>query len=126
MALKVEIIHAQDLIRTTPDGELDQQKTREMFDAIGTAAEKLTDFVILMDLRNIENATVTVTQLWHLAEYLITYGRVFLKPAALLLPADDSGDRARFFETCAQNRGFKIRVFKNFEEALNWLACPKQ
>jgi hypothetical protein len=126
MATKLEIIHAQDFIRTTPAGELDWAKTEEIFTAIAMAAEDLPDFVILVDLRNIQTATLTTIEVWDLAELLIRYGRVFVRKTALLIPADAPGDRARFFEDCAHNRGFQIKVFRDFEGALDWLAPPTE
>ena len=38
----------------------------------------------------------------------------------LLAPMSDM-DRARFFETVAQNRGAAIKAFTDFEQAITWL-----
>ena len=123
---KLELIRAQDFLRTTPTGELDWEKTKEIFTAVARAAQDLCDFVISIDLRNIQTTTLTTIQVWDLAELLISYGSVFTRKTALLIPAEATGADARFFEDCAHNRGFQIKVFKDFEEALDWLAPPTE
>jgi len=30
-------------------------------------------------------------------------------------------DRARFFAMCAENRGFNMRAFADYEQAMEWL-----
>ncbi|MCP4896857.1 MAG: hypothetical protein GY906_07765 [bacterium] len=45
----------------------------------------------------------------------------FNRFAKRALVYDQSSDDIEFFETVSTNRGHKVRVFTDFEQALNWL-----
>ena len=121
MPMNLQIIHARDFVRTTSTGQLDWEKSKELFAATAKVAARLEKCEILLDLRQVESSTLTDTQVWHLVQLLYDYDPVFREKTALLIPPDAPGDRARFFQLCAINRGFHVKVFNDFEQAVNWL-----
>jgi hypothetical protein len=47
-----------------------------------------------------------------------------LREALIVPPAAASSDRARFYETACQNRGWNVRIFGDRATALAWLTEP--
>jgi hypothetical protein len=68
-------------------------------------------------------------EVWELAASLEECGLGRRNRIAIINHPKDDFDRAAFFETCAANRGFNCRAFRDFEQALYWLMpelAPKQ
>jgi len=58
--------------------------------------------------------------MYHLATELHLHGDTFRRKVALLvLPG--AYDRASFFETASQNRGFSVNAFTDYEKAIRWI-----
>jgi hypothetical protein len=120
MATNVRIIHARDCVRATPDGTLDRATSERLLAEVAAAARGLTDFEVILDTRRAQ-ATLTITDLWYLAEHLVGLPEIRGRKIAVLPPAEGF-DRASFFALTAQNRGLRVRAFASFEEAIDWLA----
>ena len=119
MPTKLIIIHAKDFITATAQGVLDFEESKKALVDIATAAGPLTDYEILLDTRKVRSHLST-TDLWHLAAELARLGLAFNCRTAVLCPLERFDD-AEFFALCAQNRGFNVRGFLSFEEAVTWL-----
>jgi len=61
-----------------------------------------------------------------LASELAKYGETFRRRTAVLARADHDLDQATFFEDVAQGRGFEVKAFTIFEEAIFWLSSAPQ
>jgi hypothetical protein len=119
MATNVTIIHAQDFIRATPDGQIDLEKAKKGLIDIAAAAAPLGDHRILVDTRHAQVA-MSITDLWYLASELSNASKTFSRKTAVLCPLEGF-DKAGFFALCAQNRGFPVKAFASFEDAIEWL-----
>jgi hypothetical protein len=119
MPHQVKVIHASDFIRARPEGEFDLEASERLLGDIAKAGAALEDFEILLDVRQ-TRGTMSATDLWSLAEGLVRYRSTFARKTAILCPVEKF-DRARFFALCAENRGFNIRAFTAYEEAMEWL-----
>lgn len=119
MATNIRVIHATDFIIATPDGVLDLERTRKLLLDVAAVSTSGTEHQILLDTRKVES-TLTVFDLWHLAVALAQQRDAFSGKTAVLCPIDRF-DRAEFFALCAKNRGFRVRAFTSFEEAIEWL-----
>lgn len=122
MPLNLYIIRARDFIRSTATGELDFEKSKKLLAATGKAAAESKDSEILLDFRAVESTTLSLAQVWHLVQHLYDYGPAFRHKTAILISPDAPGHRAEFFELCATNRGFRVKAFQDFEQAVYWLA----
>jgi DNA-binding response OmpR family regulator len=118
---KLQIIKAGDFIMSTPKGDLDMETSMQGLAQIAATGTELQDYTILMDLRDVRSRLSTA-QIYELASKLATYGKTFRRKTAVLTRADEGFDQATFFETAAQNRGFRVRAFSDFEDALVWLS----
>ena len=73
----------------------------------------------LLDVRGVET-TLTITDLFVLAA---TFGDLGFQRGQRLAVVHriSTAERAEFFALCANNRGWTVGSFDNFEEAFNWL-----
>jgi hypothetical protein len=63
---------------------------------------------------------LTTRDLWDLAEKLTEGEMSRVHKTAVLCP-HERFDHARFFAMCAERRGFNIRAFLSYEDAMEWL-----
>ncbi len=63
MPTDIRIIHAQDFIRATPEGQLDFEKSKELLVEVASASVHLVDYAIILDTRNAQSE-MSVTYLW--------------------------------------------------------------
>ena len=78
-----------------------------------------SDFIRAKPTREAQGV-MSATDLWFLADKLVHYRSTFSRKTAVLCPLEKF-DRARFFAMCAENRGFNIRAFADYEQAMEWL-----
>jgi len=119
--LKLQIIKAGDFIKSTPTGDLDKIASKEGLAEIAALGAGLQGYTVLVDLREVKSRLST-TDIFELASELAKYGDTFRRKTAVLARADHDLDQATFFENVAQSRGFKVRAFTIFEEAIFWLS----
>jgi len=123
--LKLQIVKAGDFIRSTPTGDLDMKASKQGLAQIDAAGNGLQDYTVLIDLRDVKSH-LSIANVQELASDLLNYGATFRRKTALLVRADKDVDQARFFEMAAQNRGFTVRTFTVFEDAIIWLSSITQ
>ncbi len=119
MATNVRVIHANDFITATAHGTLDFDESKRGLMAVASAAGPFIGCEIILDTRQVKSHLST-TDLWSLASELAKLGATFHCRTAVLCPRERLED-AEFFALCAQNRGFNVRGFLSYEEAMNWL-----
>lgn len=119
MPTDIKIIHAQDFIRATPEGEFDFEKSKKLLMEITSATAHLVDYEIIIDTRKAQ-LQMSPIGLWHLAAELANLRKVFARKTAVLCPLEQF-DYAEFFALCAQNRGSRVSAFTSFEDAIEWL-----
>jgi hypothetical protein len=124
MSLKLHIIHASEFIRATRKGEGNLKTGEQLLAELARLVSRREDHAILIDGREAELRHSTI-DLWRLAadmdEYEVFAGR---KIALLVSGNREDVDRAEFFKVCARNRGYYLDIFRDYEEAINWLFLP--
>ena len=119
MPAQIKVISASDFIRARPTGEFDLEASEHLLAGIAKVGAALDDFDILIDTREAQGV-MSATDLWFLADKLVHYRSTFSRKTAVLCPLEKF-DRARFFAMCAENRGFNMRAFADYEQAMEWL-----
>lgn len=120
MPTNLKIIKANEFVRMTAEGIVDLEESKKALTDVASAAKPLTNFEILLDVRN-ARVVLSTLDIWYLAAELAKLGTTFRHKTAVLAPLEDF-DEAEFFALCAQNQGFNVRGFSSFEEAVSWLA----
>ena len=78
----------------------------------------------LLDVRDLYSSA-TLNDLYMLAHAFHEMG--FRQDHRLaVLHRYNSAERADFFAMCAQDRGFDVGAFDNFEDAIDWLNRPRE
>ena len=119
MPTNIKVIHANDLVRARPEGEAYLEDAEQLIRDIVAAGAGLEEFEVLIDVRRV-TGSLSATDLWSLAEKLAKFRSTFARRTAVLCPLEKF-DHTRFFALCAENRGFDIRAFTAYEEAMEWL-----
>lgn len=119
MPVDIRVIHAQDFVRATPEGELNFEMSKKALIELASATAHLANYEILIDTRK-AHVKMSVTDLWYLAVELSNLRNAFSRKTAVLCPVERFDDAA-FFALCCENRGFRINAFTSFEDAMNWL-----
>ena len=96
-------------------------KARRRFALRGPFGPGVAVYAALIDTRDTDSKATPV-DVWELAASLEECGIGRHNRIAVLNDPKDDFDRAAFLETCAANRGFSIKAFRDFEQALYWLA----
>jgi hypothetical protein len=120
MATKIKIITASDFIEVTTDGIINMTTSRQLLIDIAKAEHYPVDYELLIDFRDTQS-DMSIVDVYELAAELCQYGDTFRRKVALLVLPGFNFDRASFFETCSQNRGFSVNAFKDYEKAMRWV-----
>jgi DNA-binding response OmpR family regulator len=123
--LKLQIVKAGEFIRSSPTGDLTMKVSKEGLEQIDAAGNELHDYTVLIDLRDVKSQ-LSIANIEELASDLLNYGATFRRKTALLVRDDKDIEQARFFEMAAQNRGFTVKTFTVFEEAIIWLSSVRE
>jgi hypothetical protein len=120
MPINIRIIHGHEFIKATPQGRLDFEKTKKVLKALALASEYLADHEVILDTRK-AHSVMSITDLRNLVIELSKFPNGFARKTAILCPEVQS-DGAALAAVCAQNRGFDVRAFTSFEDAIEWLS----
>jgi len=122
---KLQIIKAGDFIKSTPTGDLDMKASTQGLAQIAAAGAHLHDYTVLIDLREV-HSRLSTADIFELAYGLANYGKTFRRKTAVLARPDEDLQKAKSFEDEAQKRGFSVRTFTVFEDAMCWLSTITQ
>ncbi len=128
MPLELHVIHAADFIRVDPHGQFDLAASKKALALLAGACRKRGINQALMDLRALHPGPKPVFSKEDLIELVNTFGEVgFTHQQCLaILYHSDPYDRARMFAFLSTIRGWKVRAFGGFEEALLWLSSSQE
>ena len=115
----VKVIHGRDFVRAQPAGDLHIEDSLRLLLDIAAAAAKLKEHDVVLDMRHVDSH-LSAADLWTLAHKLTEYREVFTRKTAVLCPLERF-DKARFFAMSAENHGFNIRAFTDYESAMEWI-----
>lgn len=119
MTKKIKLIRSVEYLHTSPEGKIDFQQSKKILADLAKAKRPPADFDILLDFRRAQ-WVLSTADIYYLAAELDKHDHTYRdKVAILVLPGLDF-DNSEFFELCAQNRGFNVETFTNYEEAVQW------
>jgi hypothetical protein len=116
----ISIIHTDDFLKLSPDGTLDYKEAVRILDEASSVMNSQDYYSIIVDTRN-AHSTMSFGDLFHLSLELFKNGMTFRRRTAILCPRERLSD-GQFFATVCGNRGFDVRAFLSYEEAMDWLS----
>ena len=124
MPYNLKIVPSREFIRTNANGEFDLEGTKELFIAVFSKMKDADVSEVVLDVRE-AYSKMTAFDLYQLLPILDRLGHKGSWKVAIVYRPKDDFDRAKFFELCAQNRGYQVGAFQVFEEAIAWLYPPQ-
>ncbi|QDU26048.1 hypothetical protein ETAA8_11200 [Anatilimnocola aggregata] len=126
MSHDVRIIAASEFLQTTIEGRIDVASSEQILRQIAAACREHDQHHVLIDARQVPERSLSVIDLYELGSGLQRYGFDSSHRVAIVyLPQPDridTGERAKFLELVAVNRGTNLRVFDKVEDAWAWLS----
>jgi len=123
MPYNLKIVPSREFIRTNANGEFDLEGTKELFLSVFSKMKDVDVSEVVLDVRE-AYSKMTAFDLYQLLPILDSVGHKGSWKIAIVYRPKDDFDRAKFFELCAQNRGYQVGAFQIFEEAVAWLYPP--
>src|ERR1043166_184175 len=123
MPLDLQIIRASEFIRLGAQGRIDVEASREMLADLAKACRKRGVDRALLDLRALHPGPKPVFSVEDVASLVNNFHEIgFRKEQRLaVLYSSDPHHRARLFALISRLRGWQVRAFGHFEEAIVWL-----
>jgi hypothetical protein len=119
MAIQVRVVSDRGLVHVSPTAPIDLEQAKEMLHRAAAAARAHHPSGVMLDVRQMVSR-LTLGSLWHLAGEMAECAVGFRGRTAVLTTADRL-EHGRFFALSCQNRGFEVRAFSDYDEALGWL-----
>jgi len=120
MDFNIRLIHARDFLSTSPEGKVDLKTSKELLLRLAWENAKPHQYDILIDIRHTAGQ-LSFADIAELVEVMIEHRDLFRSKIAILARPGRWIDNAKFMELYANNRGFQVRAFENFEDTTNWL-----
>jgi hypothetical protein len=121
MDLDIRIIQHQEFLKTTPRGEIDLEHSKRILLRLASLNKPPSNRDVLLDLRETTDK-LSITDITFLVKLMIDHWDSFRNKLAILTQTGPRLELAKFMEEYAQNRGFRVAAFDNFEAAILWLA----
>jgi len=124
MPLELQIIRAGEFIRAGAQGRLDLAGSRSVLKELVCACRRRDIHRALLDLRDIHPGPTPFLTPDDLASLVNTFHEAGFSHDQRLavLYAEDPHHGARLFAFISMLRGWNVRAFEDFENALTWLA----
>lgn len=126
MPLEMQIIRAHEFIRLGAEGHFDLEASKQVLAQLASACRKRGIDQAMLDLRALHPGPTPVFTPSDLAALVNTFreiGFTHQQRLAILYSADPH-HRARMFAFISTLRGWQVRAFGTFEEAVLWLSQP--
>ena len=122
--MKVQIIHAGDFIKNTPEGEVNLELSKIRIAKLVQALELTHEYNLLVDWRNVV-INYSMAHLFDLALEIFKDEALSKAKISLLVQPDDF-NKGEFLQLCAQNRGIRLSAFTEYEIAMDWLTTETE
>lgn len=123
--LDIRLIRGHDFLRSDLEGNLDFKKTRRLLREL-ILANTSSRYNLLIDMRDSidmrgSKETLSYAEVYRLVEELDKHAPLFRGRVALLDRWDEGFEKTQSFEAFASLRGFAVRTFLEFEQAITWV-----
>ncbi len=67
---------------------------------------------------------MSTVDMWDLCVGLPESTKIVVQRTAILIGQEEDVRKAEFLKLCATNRGYRVNIFSDYEEAMKWLYSP--
>src|SRR5579872_6045479 len=132
MPLNLQIIRTSDFIRHNSQGEYDQEETRAVLCKVAKACIESGIDCALIDVRD-ARSDMKLDDVYELVLSFKEMGFQKKHRLAILYRSSGSehveffamrpGERAEFFARCAAEKGWNVRAFDDYGQAMEWFGA---
>ena len=119
MATKIKIIRSVDYLDVSDEGVINFGKSKKKLAEIASADNTTQDYDILLDFRRTQ-WILSTDEIFYLVEVFLDDPDTFQDKVGLLLLPGVNFDNEHFKKLCSQKKGMAIRIFTNYEDAIQW------
>lgn len=124
MPYKLHVVKTTDFVRFDGKGKPDLTESRRALEKVAKACVESGSNCALIDVRDVYS-TMELADLYNLISAFHAMG--FRPEHRLAILHRYSGsEKADFFAMCASTRGWNVRAFDNFEEAIEWFGTEQE
>jgi hypothetical protein len=120
MTWSIEFKTDRKIIELTYSGEVSPKELVEAVDAAIEISKRESATLVLADCKTMVGGH-SLIDLYSLIKIFVTRDFRGLKEALLLPSANTPLQFVKFYETACRNRGFNVKVFNDYTEAVDWL-----
>lgn len=120
MKANIKFVKTKDFLKTTASGELNLPESMKVLHRIAEFNRADNSHDMLIDVRD-TTSVLTLSDIYELVSEVGRHREYFRKKIAILLGPQHDIDKARFLQMTAENRGYRVNVFTDFEDAVTWL-----
>ncbi len=122
METQYTILPAKQLIVVDAEGRLDREASKAAIRRLASDPGYSEQYRIIVDVRDAECA-MSMFDIAELAAYMAWPDPALptRKRIAVVATKDGLPDLVSFLETCARNRGLRVRAFESMESAEAWI-----
>ena len=120
MKANIKFVKTKDFLKTTASGELNLAESMKVLHRIAEFNRQDNSHDMLIDVRE-TTSVLTLSDIYELVSEVGRHRQYFRKKIAILLGPQHDIDKARFLQMTAENRGYRVDVFMDFEDAVKWL-----
>ena len=125
MDLNIRIIRARDFLKATPTFQIDLEKSKQFFLKLARENAPPRHYDLLIDLRG-TTGELSFPDIIEVVKVLIEHRDSFRSKIAILTTPGVRFENAKFASLYANNRGFQVAPFTDFEETINWLMTSSE
>jgi len=125
MDLNIRIIHARDFLKTTPTFQVDLETSKQFFLKLARENAPPRRYDLLIDLRG-ATSELSLTEITEVVKVLIEHRDSFRLKIAILTTPGVKFENAKFAALYANNRGFQVAAFTDFEETIKWMMTSSE
>jgi hypothetical protein len=125
MDLSIRIIRARDFLKATPTFQVDLETSKQLFLRLARENAPPRQYDLLIDLRG-TTGELSLPDITVVVKVLIEHRDSFRSKIAILTTPGVKFENAKFAALYANNRGFLVAAFTDFEETINWLMTSSE
>src|SRR6476646_9988143 len=123
MGYNVHVVKSSDFVRLDARGRLDLAESRRVLSEVARECVRRGIDQALLDVRDLYT-DLKLADVYSLARAFQEMG--FRRTDRLaVLHRYNSAEKAEFFALSAVDRGWDVRAFDNFEDAIEWFGSPR-
>ena len=122
MSCSLTLYKPSEFLRKTANGTLDMERSRRAVRDLAEVARFHRDSHILLDLRETESTISHLEQMKLAMDFGQYRQRFHNRIAVLIPPTSERIEKANLMKRCMEAEGFEMKVFIDFEHAIDWFS----